>query len=154
MNNRQSVSAVDQGAARQRWLHLGRVFIVIFLGTMVAVILAMLAFSASGCFLSHAIRCFSISRDLIGVSLMALKMWSLPAFVAALLVTMVLQFQGFVVWWNILIATFISAFGTSWLARAPVVPDEVSLLFVAGLILFAGSQVSLLISNRLGKSST
>jgi hypothetical protein len=145
---------LDQRAARQRWLHLGRVFIVIFLGNMVAGTLAVLAFSASGCFLSHAIRCFSISRDLISVSLMALKMWSLPAFVAATLVAIVLQFQGSVVWWNVLIVAFVSAFGTSWLARAPVVPDEVSLLVVAGLILFAGAQASLLISNRLGKSST
>jgi hypothetical protein len=145
---------LDQGAARQRWLHLGRVFIVIFLGTMVAGTLAVLAFSASGCFLSRAIRCFSISRDLIGASLMALTMWSLPAFVAATFVAIVLQFQGFVVWWNVLIVAFVSAFATSWLARAPVVPDEVSLLVVAGLILFAGAQASLLISNRLGKSST
>src|SRR5438477_10637772 len=112
----------DQGAAHQRLPRLSRMFIAILLGTLVAGILAMLAFSASGCFLSHAIRCFSISRDLIGVSWMALKMWSLPAFTAALLVTIVLQVRGFVVWWNVLIVTFISAFGPSWLARAPTIP--------------------------------
>jgi hypothetical protein len=84
----------------------------------------------------------------------ALKVLSLPAFVAALLVTMVLQVRGFVVWWNVLVASLISALVTGLIDRAPVEPAEVFFLFVPGLILFAGAQASLLISNRLGTLST
>jgi hypothetical protein len=129
-------------------------FVVIFLGALFAGFIAMLAFSASACLLSRAIRCFSISRDLIGLSWFALKGLSLPAFVAALLVTVVLHVRGFVAWWNVLIASFIPALATGLIDRVPTSPAEVFLWFVFGSILFAGAQASLLISNRLGKSST
>jgi hypothetical protein len=154
VSNCEHLSGRNQGAGRQQLQRLGRMFFVIFLGALIAGFVAMLAFSASGCFLSHTIRCFSISRDLIGFSWFALKGLSLPAFVAALLVIMILQVRGFVVWWNVLVASFISALVTGLIDRVPVDPAELFLLLVFGLILFAGAQASLLINNRLGTLST
>ncbi|MGY8682274.1 hypothetical protein Q2941_31525 [Bradyrhizobium sp. UFLA05-153] len=113
----------------------------------------MLAASASACFLSHVIRCFSISRDLIGFSWFALKGLSLPAVVTALLVTMILQIRGVVAWWNVLVASLLSAFVFCLIDRVPLLSGEVLLIFVLGLILFVGAQASLLIRHRLARSS-
>lgn len=151
MSDDQRIVEWDQGAARQHLWRLGRMFVVIFCGTLIAGYLAMLAFSASGCFLSHVIRCFSISRDLIGFSWFAVKGLSLPAVVVALLVAIFLQIRGSVVWWNVLVASLLSALvigsvgGTS--------PAEALLQLVVGLIFFAGAQAAVLISNRLCRTS-
>ena len=153
MSGGQRLFAWGQGEAGQRLQRLGRMFVVILVGTLVAGYLAMLTFSASACFISHVIRCFSISRDLVGLSWFALKSLSLPAVVAAVLITMILQIRGSVVWWNVLVASLLSALVTGFVGRIPIVLDEMLLLLVVGLILFIGAQASLLISNRLGRSS-
>lgn len=149
MNDGQRFSEWSQGAARQHLWRLGRMFVVTFCGTLVAGYLAMLAFSVSGCFLSHVIRCFSISRDLIGFSWFAVKGLSLPAVVVALLVAIFLQIRGSVVWWNVLVASLLSALVIGFVGGASNEPAEALLLLVVSLILFAGAQVALLISNRL-----
>src|SRR5262249_265306 len=118
----------EQIPARQRVnipSTLGRMFVAIFLGALVAGYLAMLAFSASGCFLSHVIRCFSISRDLMKFSWFALKGLSLPAVVTALLVTMILQIRGVVAGWNVLVASLLSAFVFGLIDRVPFLSGEV-----------------------------
>ncbi|QQO14055.1 hypothetical protein JJB99_32885 [Bradyrhizobium diazoefficiens] len=153
MSDGQRLSASDQGAAWLQLQRLGRMFVLILLGTLVAGYLAMLAFSASGCFLSQVVRCFSISRDLIGFSWFALKALSLPTVIAAVLVTIILQIRGFLVWWNILSASFISALATGLISRVSFLSGDVFFIFVLGLILFAGAQASLLIRNRLDRSS-
>jgi len=127
--------------------------IIIFLGTLLTGILGTLAFSASGCLISSAIRCFSLSRDLIGLSLFALKMWALPAFIAALLVATAAYIRGVVTWWNVLLVAFLAMVGSSLLALAPVGTVEPVHLCIASLFLFVGVQISLLISNRFGRSS-
>ncbi|MGY3031388.1 hypothetical protein ACVIIV_000558 [Bradyrhizobium sp. USDA 4354] len=152
MSDGQRLSAWGQGAARQQLLRLGGMFVAVFLGTFVAGYLAMLAVSASGCFLSRVIRCFSTSRDLIGFSSFALPRLSLPAAITALLVTTIFLFRGIVVWWNVLVASLLSVLVIGLIDRVPFHSGEVVLIFVSGLIFFVGAQASLLIRNRLVRS--
>jgi hypothetical protein len=147
------LSEWGQGAARQHLLRLGRMFVLIFCGTLVAGYLGMLAFSASGCFLSHVIRCFSVSHDLIGFSWFAVKGLSLPAVVVALSVTIFLQIRGSVAWWNVLAASLLSAWVIGSVGGASNGGAEALLLFVVGLIFFVGAQAALLISNRVCRTS-
>lgn len=143
-----------QNAPHAPLTRMGYGLTTIFLGTLAVGILGTFVFSASGCLITSAIRCFSISRDLIGLILLASKMWALPALIVALLVVMVVQIRGFVVWWNVLVAAFMAMFGSSVLALAPASVVEPGVLCIASLFLFMGVQISLLINNRFGKSST
>jgi hypothetical protein len=131
---------------------LGYRLTIIFLGTLFVGILGTLAFSASACLISHAIRCFSISRDLIGLGLFASKDWALPAFLAALLVVTLVRIRGSIVWWNILAIALVAMFGSSLLMDGPASVREPAILFIASLFLFMGVQTSLLIGNWFGKS--
>ena len=133
------LSVLDQDALSLR--RLGRVFALVFFGTFLAGYLAMLVFSASGCFLSHVIRCFSISRDLIVFSWFAAKGLSLPSVVAAVLVTIIQQIRGSVVWWNVLVASLLSALASA--GRIPLDPTDALFLLVVGVIFFVGAQVAL-----------
>ncbi|MCA1380079.1 MULTISPECIES: hypothetical protein [Bradyrhizobium] len=153
MNNGQRLSEWGQGAARQHLRRLGRMFVVVFCGTLFAGYLAMLAFSASGCFLSRVIRCFSVSRDLIGFSWFAVKGLFLPAAVVALMVAIFLQIRGSVVWWDVLVASLLSALVIGSVGRALSEPAEAFVLLVVSLIFFAGAQAALLIDKRLCRTS-
>lgn len=153
MSNGRRLCEWGQDAVSQHLWRPGRMFVVIFCGTLVAGYVGMLAFSASGCFLSRVVRCFSISRDLIGFSWFAVKGLFLPAIVVALLVTIFLQIRGNVVWWNVLVACLLSALGIGSVGGTWNEPAEVFLLLVVGSIFFAGAQGALLISNRLCRTS-
>ena len=147
MNERRNQNASHAPLARIR-----HQLITIFLGTLLVGILGTIAVSASGCLISSAIRCFSISRDLMGLILLASKMWASPALIVALLVVTVVQIHGSVVWLNVLVAAFIAMFGSSVLELAPASISEPVVLCIASLFLFMGVQISRLIGSRLGRS--
>ncbi|WP_271568757.1 hypothetical protein [Bradyrhizobium sp. CCBAU 11386] len=92
-----------EGSGRPELVNLGRAFLVVFLMTVIAGILETIAFSASGCFLSRVVRCFSISRDAIGITLLGLKMWALPALIASAVIVGIGRLRGRVAWWNVLL---------------------------------------------------
>jgi hypothetical protein len=125
------------------------VLAAIFFGTLVTGILATLALSASGCFVIRAIRCFSISRDVLPLSLLGLKFWSLPAFIAAMLIVTAMKVRGSVVWWNALIVAPVSMLGSGLLLRVEA-SERIFILCVTSLVLFVGMQLSRLINNWFG----
>jgi hypothetical protein len=144
--------AAGSQISRQELTRSAYVLAVIFFGTLITGVLATLAYSASGCFLSRAIRCFSISRDALGLSLLGLKVWSLPAFIAALLTVMVVQVRGSAVWWNALIVAPVSMLGGGVLLHVAY-SEMILILCVTSLVLFVGIQLSRLINNWFGRYS-
>lgn len=150
-------SAGSSQISRQELTRSAYVFIITFLGALTAGILAALAFSASGCFVSRAIRCFSISRDALGLLWFVVKGWSLPAFVAALLAAMVVQVRSSISWRSALIVALVSSMLANGvlLYVGNVANSEFILVFcVSSLLLFVGLQLSRLMDNLFGGYST
>jgi hypothetical protein len=90
----------------------------------------------------------------VGLSLFALKIWSLPALVVALLIGIIARFRGIVTSWNVLAAAMATigldvftevAIGADALAEAPL------LFFVGTVVLFVGIQLSLFMGRSVGK---
>ncbi|PJG52109.1 hypothetical protein CVM73_27515 [Bradyrhizobium forestalis] len=119
--------------------------------TVIAGILETIAFSASGCFLSRVVRCFSISRDAIGVTLLGLKMWALPAFIASVVVVVVGRLRGRVAWWNVVLLApvlyFVLIVSTSKSLDFVGEPE----VWVQSAILFINVQLSLLVGRLFGR---
>jgi len=118
-------------------------FGVVVAGTLLIGILATVAFSASGCLLSWVIRCFSISRDAVGVALLGFKMWFLPALIAGVLVAAIIRFRGNITWWNVLLVA-----PASYLVLALVFVRQVDQymwreLLLQSVLLFVFVQLSL-----------
>ena len=152
MSAAQRYAEGNQYSRRPQLVRLGYVLTIVFTGTLTTGILVAIGFSASGCFLSRVIRCFSISRDAVGVTLFGLKVWSLPALIAALLVTAIMHVRGFVVWWNVLVVALVSMLGSGIVLPALGELTAPSLLWFTSLVLFVGVQLSRLVSKWFGGS--
>jgi hypothetical protein len=128
----------------------GYAVIAVFLGVLTTGTLVMLGLSVSACFVVQVLRCFSISRDTGRFLFKMIEMWSLPALAVALLVAIVVQFRGPVVWWKVFLAAALVAISEMLLES--INQDELyeTPFFVAqGLVLFIGAQLSLRIGRRL-----
>ncbi|WJR77591.1 hypothetical protein [Bradyrhizobium sp. NP1] len=124
---------------------------VVFLGTLTTGVLATVAFSASGCLLSRAIRCFSILRDAAGVALSGLKIWSLPAFIAAVLIATVVQVRGSTSWWNVVFVAPASMLASDVFLPFSGDSMDIPVLGAASLVLFVGIQLSCVAGNWFGR---
>jgi hypothetical protein len=128
------------------------VLVVVFVGALLAGILVSIAFSASACVIvSPVIQCFSISRDAVGVTLAGMKMWALPAFIAALFVAAIGRIRGNVAWWNVLIVA-----PASYLVLAMLFPDSIDRymwteFLVFSAILFICVQLSIFVGRLAGR---
>lgn len=120
-------------------------FGVVFAGTLLIGILFTIAFSASGCLLSSVIRCFSITRDTVGVTILGFKMWSAPALIAALLVAAIVRFRGDVTWWNVLLVAPASYLVLALLFIKQIDQYMLPELLVQCVLLFVCVQLSLFV---------
>ena len=127
-----------------------------FAGTLIMGILAVLMFSASACTWNLAVRCFSVSRDMLGVISSAAQMWFLLAVMVALFAASIVQTRGALMWWSALIVVPVSILGVgvlpiglAFLAKEALF--DLPFFLVVSLVLFAGYQFSLLIAKLVGK---
>ena len=140
----------EGSSAGRRMPLVGYAVIAVFLGILAAGTFVMLGLSVSACFVVQVLRCFSISRDTGRFLLKMIEMWSLPALAVALLVAMIVQFRGPVVWWKVFLAAALVAISEMLLESINQGDLYETPFFVAqGLVLFIGAQLSLLISRRL-----
>jgi hypothetical protein len=89
----------------------------------------------------------------MGVTLLGLKMWSLPALIAALFVAAIGRIRGNVVWWNILIVAPVT-----YLVIAMLFPGSFDRLMwaeflVMSAILFVCVQLSIFVGRLSGRLS-
>jgi len=127
---------------------------IIFSGAMLTRIVVIVGSMAGLCVVAASNRCFSISRDALPAISLAVKLWLLPALTVAVLVAIISQIQGFVLWWNVLIAAPISML-------VPLLPAMVSVdvhheeasnwILAGGAVLFVGVQLSRLVNALIGK---
>ena len=81
-----------------------------------------------------------------------MQMWSLPVLIVALLIAMIVQFRGSVVWWNVvLVAALVSISGFALLAGRMGDMEDASFFLAVSLVLIVGFQLSRLISRLIGK---
>ena len=81
-----------------------------------------------------------------------MQMWSLPVLIVALLIAMIVQFRGSVVWWNVvLVAALVSISGFALLAGRMGDMEDASFFLAVSLVLIVGIQLSRLISRLIGK---
>lgn len=142
---------VVEKVGRPELLNFGCAFVIILLTTAIAGVLETIAFSASGCVLSRVVRCFSISRDAIGVALLGLKMWALPALFASVVVTAIARIRVRVVWWNVLLLApalyFVLIVSTAKSFDFVGEPE----MWVQSGILFVNVQLSLFVGRLFGR---
>jgi hypothetical protein len=144
--------SADRSLVSLRMSRVGYTLITVFVGTLSTGTLVVLCFSISACFLSRVIRCFSISRDAAGFMLKMMQMWSLPALIVALLMAMIVQFRGSVVWWNVvLVAGLVSISGFALSVGRTGDLEDASFFVAVSLVLIVGIQLSRLISRLIGK---
>jgi hypothetical protein len=127
-----------------------------FVVTLLIGILATLVMSASACTWNSHVRCFSVSRDTLGVISSAAEMWAILALAVALFAATSAQIYRDLAWWSGVIAAPLSVLAVGMLPiRAASLAKEAmseTLFFLAvSLVLFAAYQLSLFISNLIGK---
>jgi len=130
----------------------GCAVIAVFPGNLTAGTLVMLGLSVSACFVIRVLPCFSISRDTGRFLLKMIGMWSLPALAVALLVAMIIQFRGSVLWWNVLlVAALVSISEFLVVAISQGDTYDTPFFIVQGLVLFIEAQLSLFVSRRVAR---
>jgi len=130
----------------------GCAVIAVFPGNLTAGTLVMLGLSVSACFVIRVLPCFSISRDTGRFLLKMIGMWSLPALAVALLVAMIIQFRGSVLWWNVLlVAALVSISEFLVVAISQGDTYDTPFFIAQGLVLFIGAQLSLFVSRRVAR---
>ncbi|MCC8963148.1 hypothetical protein H8A95_12720 [Bradyrhizobium sp. Pear76] len=140
--------SVVQSLPRSGLARFGYTTVVVSLGTLITGSLVMLGWSASLCFLSRVIRCFSFSRDFAGFFLKMIQIWSLPALVVGVLVAFIAKVRGSVAWWNVLAVVALVCTAEFALSKFN---DAASLFLAQGLVLFVGVQLSRVGSRMVGK---
>jgi phosphatidylglycerophosphate synthase len=84
-----------------------------------------------------------------------IEMWSLPALAVALLVAIIVQFRGSLVWWKVLLVAALISISECFLVAIQRGGLYDASFFVAkGLVLFIGAQLSLLICRKVGRFPT
>ena len=129
-----------------------------FAGTLIVGVLVVLALSASACTWNSHVRCFSVSRDTLGVISSATEMWVMLAFAVALFAAMIAQMYRAPAWWSALIVVPASILGVSILPIGPGLPSlareamlDPPFFFAVVSVLFAGYQFSLFIGKLVGR---
>jgi hypothetical protein len=146
----------NRDSAGLRMWRFGCTLLTFFVISLTVGVLAVLVMSASACFWNLHVRCFSASRDTLGVISSAAKMWFALALTVALLAATIAQMYSALAWWtalivvpaSILVVGFLPTTADS-LAREAL-PDSL-FFFAGGLVLFAAYQLSRFVRKLIGE---
>jgi hypothetical protein len=154
--NTRTRSADDHCETASLGRNFGYSLLTFFFVVLTFGVLVVLALSTSACTWNHQVRCFSVSRDMLGVISSAAEMWWMLALVVALLAAMLQQVSRVQAWWDALIvvplsilAVGILPIGAASLAREAILDPP--FFFAVALVLLAAYELSLFISKQIGK---
>jgi len=140
---------------RQRIRRFGYSVLAFFVVTLTFGVLVVLVMSASACAWNAHVRCFSISRDTLGMILIAAEIWGMLA-VAVALFAATAQIYRALTWSSAFIVVPVSVLvvGMLPIRAASLAKEAISepfFFFAVGLVLLAAYQLSLFISRLFGK---
>jgi hypothetical protein len=146
----------NRDSAGLRMWRFGCTLLTFFVISLTVGVLAVLVMSASACFWNLHVRCFSASRDTLGVISSAAEMWFTLALTVALLAATIGQTYSVLAWWSALIVVPVSIVLVGLLPiRAASLAREATsdflFFFAVGLVLFAAYQLALVIDRLFGE---
>lgn len=156
MNSPTRIVTPERREGKLRIWRFGYSFLTFLVVTLAIGIFVVLVMSASACTWNSHIRCFSVSRDTVGVISSAVEVWGALA-IAVAFVSATIQMYRVPTWWSAFIVVPVSVIAVSLLpiGAASLAKEAISepFFFLAvGVVLFAAYQLSLLICSLLGKS--
>jgi hypothetical protein len=156
MNPPSRIVTPERREVKLRIWRFGYSFLSFLVVTLAMGIFVVLVMSGSACTWNLHVRCFSVSRDTVGVILSAAEDWGALA-IAVALVSATIQMYRALTWWSAFIVVPVSVLAVSLLpiGAASLAKEAISgpFFFLAvGTVLFAAYQFSLLICSLLGKS--
>jgi len=144
-----------ESAGLRIW-RFGCALLTFFAVTLTIGVLVVLVLSASACTWNPHVRCFSVSRDTLGVISSAAEMWFMLALMVSFFAAMITQMYRALAWLSALIVVPVSILAVGMLpikaaslAREAI--SDPSFFFAVGLVLLAAYQLSLLTSKLIGK---